>query len=52
MALSESQKEEIIQKLTELLIETDFYEKKKGVEVYVSKKRIYKDLIKYFKEYL
>ena len=45
-------KEFLIQKFTELLIKTDFYEKGKGVEVYVSKKRIYKDIIRMLKEML
>lgn len=43
-------KEEIIQKLTELLIKQDFYEKKTGNVVYVKKKQAYSDLIKFFKE--
>lgn len=50
--MKEKVKEEIIEELTRLLIKTDFYEKQKGVEVYVSKKRIYKDLIKWVKGYL
>ena len=45
-------KEDVIQELTRLLIKTDFYEKEKQVDVYVKKTRIYKDLIKLFKEYL
>lgn len=52
MALSESQKEDIIDELTRLLIKTDFYEKEKQVDVYVKKTRIYKDLIKMVKELL
>lgn len=52
MALSESQKEDIIDELTKLLIKTDFYEKEKQVDVYVKKTRIYKDLIKMVKELL
>ena len=45
-------KEELITEITRLLIQTDFYEKEKQVDVYVKKTRIYKDLIKYFKNYL
>lgn len=43
-------REEIIDKLTRLLIEQDFKDKQKGKTTYVKKTRIYKDLIKYFKE--
>ena len=43
-------KEYIIEKLTELLIKTDIEDKKKGTDTYVKKTRIYKDLIKFFKE--
>ena len=43
-------KEYIIDKLTELLIKTDIEDKKKGKDTYVKKTRIYKDLIKFFKE--
>lgn len=50
--MSETQKENVIEELTRLLIETDFYEKNKGVDVYVKKTRIYKDLIKMVKELL
>ena len=32
--------------LTKMLIETDFYEKEKQVDVYIKKTRVYKDLIK------
>lgn len=45
-------KENAIDILTKLLIQTDFYEKEKQVDVYVKKTRIYKDLIKLFKNYL
>ena len=45
-------KEYIIDILIKLLIKTDFYEKEKGVEVYIKKKQAYQDLIKYFKNYL
>lgn len=45
-------KEFIIDKLTELLIKTDMEDKQRGKERYVKKTRIYKDLIKLFKEYL
>lgn len=43
-------KEYIIQKLTELLIKADIEDKKKGTSTYVKKTRVYKDLIKFFKE--
>lgn len=45
-------KEEAINKLTELLIKQDFIDKKKGKGTYVKKTRIYRDLIKFIKEYL
>lgn len=45
-------KEYAIEILTKLLIKTDFYEKEKGVEVYIKKKQMYKDLIELFKKYL
>lgn len=41
----------VIEKLTELLIETDFKEKQSGKIVYVKKTRAYKDLIKLLKDY-
>ena len=50
--MSEKLKEILIKEFTRLLIKTDFYEKSKGVEVYVSKKRIYKDIIRMLKEML
>ena len=50
--MQEKTKEEAINVLTKLLIKTDFYEKEKQVDVYVKKTRIYKDLIKMFKELL
>lgn len=50
--MPEKTKEEAINVLTKLLIKTDFYEKEKQVDVYVKKTRIYKDLIKMFKELL
>jgi hypothetical protein len=43
-------KEEIISKLTELLIKADFEEKVTKRSLYVKKTRAYKDLIKWFKE--
>lgn len=43
-------KEDVIKKLTELLIKQDFEDKQKGKSTYVKKTRIYKDLIKYLKE--
>ena len=42
----EKRKEELIMTLTKMLIETDFYEKEKKVDVYIKKTRVYKDLIK------
>lgn len=42
--------EEIIEELTNLLIKQDFIDKQKGKDTYVKKTRIYKDLIKWFKE--
>lgn len=44
-------KEEIVNKLTELLIKQDFEDKEKGKITCVKKTQIYKDLIKWFKEY-
>ena len=40
----------IIGKLTELLIETDFEDKERGKIRYIKKTRVYKDLIKLFKD--
>jgi len=40
----------IVDVLTELLIKQDFIDKKKNKETYVKKTRIYKDLLKWFKE--
>lgn len=48
----EKRKEELIMTLTKMLIETDFYEKEKQVDVYIKKTRVYKDLIKLVKEIL
>ena len=48
--MSEEVKNEIIDKLTELLIKQDFIDRQKGKDTYVKKTRIYKDLIKWFKE--
>ena len=45
-------KEELITEITRLLIKNDFYEKDKGVVVYVPKRVIYNDLIKMLKEIL
>lgn len=39
-----------IEKLTELLIQQDFKDKKKGKETYVKKTQAYKDLIKLLKK--
>lgn len=50
--MSEKQKEQIITELTRLLIQNDFYEKEKQVDVYIKKSRVYKDLIKMVKEIL
>lgn len=44
-------KEYIIEKLTELLIKTSIEDKKKGKDTYVKKTRIYKDLIRFLKEW-
>ena len=52
MAMSEKEKEDIISILTRLLIENDFYERDKGVQVYIPKRVIYNDLIKMIKEIL
>ncbi len=52
MAMSEKEKEDIISILTRLLIENDFYERDKGVQVYIPKRVIYNDLIKMIKEML
>lgn len=41
----------IIEKLTELLIQQDLEDKKKGKETYVNKKQCYRDLIKFFKKW-
>ena len=43
-------KQEIIDKLTELLIKTSMEDKKKGTDTYIKKTRVYQDLIKFFKE--
>lgn len=40
----------IIEVLTNLLIQQDFKDKEKGKATYVKKTRIYKDLIKWFKQ--
>lgn len=48
----DNQKEQIIEELTNLLIKQDFIDKQKGKDTYVKKTRIYKDLIKWFKERL
>ena len=40
----------IIEKLTELLIKTDFEDKRKKSDTYVKKTRAYKDLIKLCKD--
>ena len=42
--------DDIIDVLTKLLIKQDFKEKQTGKVTYVKKTRIYKDLIKFFKE--
>ena len=43
-------KQEIIDKLTELLIKTSMEDKKKGTDTYIKKTRVYQDLIKFFKD--
>ena len=50
--MKEKEKDYIIEKSTQLLIQTDFYEREKGVEVYIRKKQAYHDLIKLVKEAL
>lgn len=42
--------DDIIEILTELLIKQDFIDKQKHKTTYVKKTRIYKDLLKWFKE--
>ena len=42
--------DEIIETLTNLLIQQDFKDKEKGKATYVKKTRIYADLIKWFKQ--
>ena len=42
--------DDIIDILTKLLIKQDFKEKQTGKATYVKKTRVYKDLIKFFKE--
>lgn len=44
--------EEIIEKLTRMLIKQDLKDKKKGVKTYIRKTTMYKRMIKLFKEYL
>lgn len=44
------EKEYIIEKLTKLLIKQTMEDNKKGKETYIKKTRVYKDLIKFFKE--
>lgn len=50
--MSEKEKDNIVLKLTKMLIEQDLKDKKKGKTTYVKKTRIYQDLIKLFKEML
>lgn len=47
---SEIDLDDIIQTLTNLLIQQDFKDKKTGSPTYVKKTRIYKDLLKWFKQ--
>lgn len=49
MRIDEDTRDFIVDKLTELLIKNDFYEKKKQVNVYIKKSSAYKDLIKLVK---
>ena len=42
--------DDIIEELTKLLIEQEFEDRKKNKVAYVKKTRVYKDLIKFFKE--
>ena len=44
-------KEYIIEELTKLLIKTSIEDKIKGTDTYVKKTRVYKDIIKFLKEY-
>lgn len=48
--MNNSDKEYIIEILTKLLIKQDLLDKKKGKTTYIKKTRVYKDLIKLFKE--
>ena len=48
--INKQEVEEIIEELTNLLIKQDLIDKQKGKDTYVKKTRIYKDLIKWFKE--
>lgn len=50
--ISKDTKEFIIDKLTQLLIEQDIKDKKKGKTTYTKKTSAYRDLIKFFKEML
>lgn len=45
-------KDFLIDKLTQLLIETNFKEKKLNKVIYVKKSQCYADLIKFIKEFL
>lgn len=48
--MNKSDKDIIIDKLTELLIKQDFKDKKNKKITYVKKTSCYKDLIKFFKQ--
>lgn len=50
MRIDEATRDFIVNKLTELLIKNDFYEKKEQVDVYIKKSSAYKDLIKLVKK--
>lgn len=50
MRIDDATRDFIVNKLTELLIKNDFYEKKKQVDVYIKKSSAYKDLIRLVKK--
>lgn len=50
--MNENDKEFVIEKLTELLIKEEIKERQNKKQVYIKKTRVYKDLIKLFKDIL
>lgn len=52
IVMKDEVKEYLIQKLTELKIETEFEDRKRGKKRWISKASAYQDLIKLIKEYL